>query len=144
MSALFDVTEFPENWRYGDPVRQDLGVEFKSAKGRKVFGLKGDDDKWKAFLCCAFTRKVPKDIGELEFFTETPGKIAVPYTVWSLERGYGSKIVREVVDYVKKHKLAQRVVTLSPLTEMARKFHLKNKATELQINDCSVNFEYAL
>ena len=35
-----------------------------------------------------------------------------------------------------------RLVTLSPLTDMARNFHLKNGAKELQVNEKSQNFEY--
>jgi hypothetical protein len=38
----------------------------------------------------------------------------------------------------------QRAVTLSPPTAMARKFHLRNGAFELQVNSTTVNFEYAL
>ena len=36
----------------------------------------------------------------------------------------------------------KRFVTLSPKTEMAKKFHLRNGATELQENETTVNFEY--
>jgi hypothetical protein len=38
----------------------------------------------------------------------------------------------------------QRLVTLSPLTDMATKFHIKNGAQLLQINSHTQNFEYAL
>ena len=35
-----------------------------------------------------------------------------------------------------------RLITLSPLTDMARKFHLKNGAKEVQVNLTTQNFEY--
>ena len=35
-----------------------------------------------------------------------------------------------------------RLITLSPLTEMARNFHLNNGAIELQVNQKTQNFEY--
>ena len=43
---------------------------------------------------------------------------------------------------VKESNHLNRLVTLSPLTDMARNFHLKNGAKELQVNEKSQNFEY--
>ena len=43
---------------------------------------------------------------------------------------------------IKKIKSFNRLVTLSPLTDMARKFHLRNGAVELQVNETTQNFEY--
>jgi hypothetical protein len=36
----------------------------------------------------------------------------------------------------------KRFVTLSPMTDMARRFHLSNGAGVLQVNSTSVNYEY--
>ena len=52
------------------------------------------------------------------------------------------KIVKEVYKMIKKSNHLNRLVTLSPLTEMARKFHLRNGAVELQVNETTQNFEY--
>jgi len=35
-----------------------------------------------------------------------------------------------------------RLITLSPLTDMARNFHLRNGAIEIQVNESTQNFEY--
>ncbi len=43
---------------------------------------------------------------------------------------------------IKKSSHLNRLVTLSPLTDMARKFHLKNGAKEISINEETQNFEY--
>ena len=43
---------------------------------------------------------------------------------------------------IKKSNHLNRLVTLSPLTEMAKKFHLRNGAELLQINEQTQNFEY--
>ena len=43
---------------------------------------------------------------------------------------------------VKKSSNLNRLVTLSPLTDMASNFHLKNGAKELQVNETTQNFEY--
>ena len=72
------------------------------------------------------------------------GDIAIVYTVWSKKKGGGKRIVQEVFKMVKKSNHLNRLVTLSPLTDMARKFHLRNGAKELQVNKTSQNFEYTI
>ena len=70
------------------------------------------------------------------------GSIAIAYTVWAKKKGGGRAIVNEVYKMVKKSNHLNRLVTLSPLTEMARNFHIKNGAKELQVNETTQNFEY--
>ena len=70
------------------------------------------------------------------------GQIAIAYTVWSKKKGGGRAIVNEVYKMIKRSSHLNRLVTLSPLTDMARNFHLKNGAKELQVNEKSQNFEY--
>ena len=71
------------------------------------------------------------------------GDVAVFYTVWSYEKGAGTEIVFEMVDYIKENMPnVNRFVTLSPLTQMARNFHIKNGAVEYRMNETTVNFEY--
>ena len=48
--------------------------------------------------------------------------------------------MKEVFKKIKKTNHLNRLVTLSPLTEMARNFHLKNGAFELQVNDENSKF----
>ena len=45
---------------------------------------------------------------------------------------------------IKTSNHLNRLVTLSPLTEMATKFHSKNGAKLLQINETTQNFEYQI
>jgi hypothetical protein len=48
-----------------------------------------------------------------------------------------------VVDEMQKQfPEIDRFVTLSPKTEMAKRFHLKNGAVVLRENDTTVNYEY--
>ena len=70
------------------------------------------------------------------------GKIAIAYTVWSKKKGGGKLIVKEVFKKIKKSNHLNRLVTLSPLTEMATKFHSRNGAKLLQVNKTTQNFEY--
>ena len=51
-------------------------------------------------------------------------------------------MVLTVAKHIKESKPVDRYVTLSPQTEMARKFHLANGATVLEVNSTSVNYEY--
>ncbi len=137
------VTTKPHLWETSDPVRPELDVEFKTSPGRGVFGLLGEDGEWKAFLCYARTFLIPRNVKELDEFTTEDGNIIIPYTVWSHEKGAGRTIINEVLSVVSKTRMdIDRVVTLSPPTMMARKFHLRNDATEFRVNDVTVNFEY--
>ena len=70
------------------------------------------------------------------------GSIAIAYTVWAKKKGGGRAIVNEVYKMIKSSNHLNRLVTLSPLTDMARNFHIKNGAKELQVNESSQNFEY--
>ena len=46
------------------------------------------------------------------------------------------------IKLIKKTYHLNRLITLSPLTEMARKFHLSNGAVQIQVNETTQNFEY--
>ena len=135
-----------------DPVRPELSNEFRTSFGRKIYGVKYQGEIH-AVMCFAFTNIIPKTVDELDLLSkdaflqsahrdQNVGKIAIAYTVWSKKKGGGKLIVKEVYKMIKKSNHLNRLVTLSPLTEMARKFHLRNGAVELQVNDETQNFEY--
>ena len=135
-----------------DPVRPELSNEFRTSFGRKIYGVKYQGEIH-AVMCFAFTNNIPKTVDELDLLSkdaflqsahrdQNVGKIAIAYTVWSKKKGGGKLIVKEVYKMIKKSNHLNRLVTLSPLTEMARKFHLRNGAAELQVNETTQNFEY--
>ena len=106
-------------------------------------------------MCFAFTNKIPKTVKELDLLSkdaflqsanrdQNVGQIAIAYTVWSNKKGGGKLIVKEVFKMIKKSNHLNRLITLSPLTDMARKFHLRNGAIEVQVNEETQNFEYKL
>ena len=74
--------------------------------------------------------------------TTRGGQIAVAYTVWSKKKGGGKLIVKEVFKKIKKSNHLNRLVTLSPLTDMATSFHTRNGAKLIRINENTQNFEY--
>ena len=137
-----------------DPVRPELDVSFRTSNGRKIYGVKYKREIH-AVMCFAFTNKVPKNVEELDKFSQDAhlqstlrgqnvGQIAIAYTVWSKKKGGGKLIVNEVFKKIKKSNHLNRLVTLSPLTQMATKFHSKNGAKLLQVNENSQNFEYEI
>ena len=108
-----------------DPVRPHLAADWRMRTGREVYALKEDDDIT-AVICVAYMDEVPKNEQDMKW----PGiSVAVFYTVWSYKKGAGRKIVLEATKHIKKvHTNIKRFVTLSPLTEMAERFHLRNGA----------------
>ena len=135
-----------------DPIRPELDNEFRTSFGRKIYGVKYKGEIH-AVMCFAFTNEIPKDVKELDLLSKDAflqsatrdqkvGKIAIAYTVWSKKKGGGKLIVKEVYKKIKKTNHLNRLVTLSPLTEMAKKFHLRNKAKLFRVNETTQNFEY--
>lgn len=149
----YDLIELPWIDCAEDPVRPDLDLAFRQAYGRKIFGLRDEDKDIAAIICFAFTNQVPKTVEEMDSLSKdaamqaihragVQGHIAIAYTVWAKKKGGGRAIVNEVYKMIKRSSHLHRLVTLSPLTDMARNFHLKNGAKELQVNETSQNFEY--
>ena len=137
-----------------DPVRPELDVVFRRSYGRKIYGVKYKKEIC-AIMCFGFTDEVPKTVRELDLMTrdaylksahrdQNIGKIAIAYTIWSKKKGGGKLIVKEIFKMIKKSNHLNKLITLSPLTEMARNFHLNNGATELQVNEETQNFEYKI
>ena len=137
-----------------DPVRPELDVIFRTSYGRKIFGVKYKKEIC-AIMCFGFTDEVPSTVKELDLMTrdaylksvqrdQNIGQIAVAYTIWSKKRGGGKLIVKEVFKMIKKSNHLNKLITLSPLTDMARNFHLNNGAIELQVNEETQNFEYKI
>ena len=135
-----------------DPVRPELDNIFRTSYGRKIYGVKYKDEIH-AVMCFAFTNKIPKSVRELDLLSkdaflqsaqrdQNVGKIAIAYTVWSKKKGGGKLIVKEVFKMIKKSNHLNRLVTLSPLTDMAYKFHIKNGAKLISVNETTQNFEY--
>jgi len=135
-----------------DPVRPELDNKFRTGFGRKIYGVEYQGEIH-AVMCFAYTNEIPKSVDELEKLStdaflqsamrdQKGGQIAIAYTVWSKKKGGGKLIVKEVFKKIKKSNHLNRLVTLSPLTEMATNFHERNGAKLVQINETTQNFEY--
>ena len=149
-----EIVELPNCNTNEDPVRPELDNDFRTSFGRKIYGVKYQDEIH-AVMCLAFTNSIPKTVVELDMMSKDAyiqsinrdlkvGQIAIANTVWSKKRGGGRLIVKEVFKKIKKTNHLNRLVTLSPLTDMARKFHLSNGAIEVSVNETTQNFEYKM
>jgi len=129
-----------------DPVRPELDLEFRLRNGRSVYALT-EDGEYKAAICIAYCNDVPTTVKELDKLSQatnngTHSSIAVAYTVWSKKPRAGRKIITDLMEIIKKDDTVHRLVTLSPKTAMAKRFHLNNGAFVLQLNTETDNYEY--
>jgi hypothetical protein len=149
----FELVEMPFIDVSEDPVRPELSLEFRQAYGRKIYGIKDEEGDIAAIMCFAFTNDIPTSVEEMDTMSKdaamqavhragVQGSIAIAYTVWAKKKGGGKHMVNEVYKMIKESSNLNRLVTLSPLTEMATKFHLKNGAKQVGKNLTTQNFEY--
>ena len=123
-----------------DPVRPEIPKEFRVGSNRFVVGM--GEDTPKAMVCVNLLDFIPTSAAELGDAVEEVNT-AVFYTIWSYAPGAGRELLMQTVEQIKERfPSIKRFVTLSPKTEMARRFHHKNGAVTLQENPESVNYEY--
>ena len=124
-----------------DPVRPHISKKWRTRSGREVYVLERDGEI-AACICVAYMDEVPTCEQDMKWVGINT---AVFYTVWSYQKGAGREIVNGVAEKIKSQRSwVKRFVTLSPLTEMAEKFHLKNGAKFLAKHKDCQNFEYEL
>ena len=123
-----------------DPVRPNISYSNRIGQFKDVFLLE-ELGKIKAMTCVSYQDNIPKL--ENELFMSSEPKVAVFYSIWSYEKGYGQKLILQSLNYIRQNfKEITMVLTLSPKTEMARKFHLNNGAIVFCDNDETVNYQY--
>jgi hypothetical protein len=126
-----------------DPVRPEIPKEFRVDKNKFVICLQ-KEDKPAAMVCVSLHDDIPDDVEGLSKTADTP-TIAIFYTIWSYVPGAGAKLIFDAVEEIRKvFPDINRFVTLSPKTEMAKRFHLKNGAQVFRSNETTVNYEYKI
>lgn len=124
-----------------DPVRPEIPLTERLGINREIL-VEMMDDKPAAVVCVCYQHFVPDRVDSLVAAASAP-EVAVFYTIWSYRSGAGRRLIFSARDYILENKkTVKRFVTLSPPTDMARKFHIQNGAIELRINDSTVNYEY--
>ena len=125
-----------------DPVRPEIPVEHRVGQNRLIFVLE-EESQPAAVVCVSFQDTIPTLVSQLIPSQQEP-QSAIFYTIWSYRPGAGRRLILTAREYIRTHfPSVSRFVTLSPKTELARRFHLKNGALVLQENEETVNYEYA-
>ena len=126
-----------------DPVRPEIPLEFRVTENSEIIVLQDLYGKSTALVCVLYRDTVPRSVDELLVFDSLDPTVAVFYTIWSYVPGAGRKlIVAARKDIQTRRSYIKEYVTLSPPTDMARVFHLRNGASVLNVNVDSVNYGY--
>ena len=141
LTFITDITSPLIKFLKDDPVRPEIPAEFRVSENRFISSIvEGEDPK--AIVCVSLCDQVPSSVAELAQDALMPNT-AIFYTIWSYAPGAGKELLIETVEEIKKRfPEVTRFVTLSPKTEMARRFHHKNGAFTFRENEDTVNYEY--
>jgi len=122
-----------------DPIRPTLSYAWRVSVGEMYYI--GEQDDPSAIVWVSMTTYIPKDAREIA--ASKRGLYSIPYSVWSYKKGAGRQIIMDLRDLA-IYSGWERLVTMSPKTDMAHKFHVKNGAFLIKQNETTRNYEYAL
>ncbi len=134
------MTEHVQRITEQDPVRPHIPHYMRLNRNRYISGY-GDPNVPGAVVCYSILDFVPESEAELFYDDNIEYDIACLYTIWSNEKGAARKLVFEMLPYLKSIGV-KRIVTLSPPTDMAKRFHINNGAFTYRDNGHTVNYEY--
>jgi hypothetical protein len=124
-----------------DPVRPHIPLEQRINDAAEILILRAGEEVLAA-TCMQWLKDIPKTEQDLIDFPKDHD-VAVFYTIWSYSPGAGQRLIKAAADWLlKDFPDLKSIVTLSPQTKMAERFHLKNGAVVHQTNDTSVNYKY--
>ena len=141
LQTITTITEDLETLIKDDPVRPEIPVSDRVNQNSRIYMLK-DGDKTQAVTCVKFLESIPEAVDDLVGLVES-ATTAVFYTIWSYTAGAGRTLIQEAQRSIESEfPSIQTYVTLSPKTEMARRFHLKNGAGVYRENIDTINYIY--
>jgi hypothetical protein len=125
-----------------DPVRPHIPLEQRINDAAEILILKAGEEILAA-TCMQWLNEIPASEEDLINFDKTKN-VAVFYTIWSYSPGAGQNLIKQAADWLLKDfgDNVKSIVTLSPQTELARRFHHKNGAKTYRENPTSVNYQY--
>jgi hypothetical protein len=125
-----------------DPVRPEIPAEQRVNENSKIYVLENEAGEPLAVTCVKFLSEIPATVDELAK-AAVKTNTAVFYTIWSYAAGAGRQLIEEAQAEIKRATPeVDTFVTLSPKTEMARRFHHKNGAETYRENETTVNYLY--
>lgn len=124
-----------------DPVRPHIPLEQRINDAAEILILRAGEEILAA-TCMQWLNDIPKDEQDLIDLPKDH-EVAVFYTIWSYAPGAGASLLKQAADWLlKDFPEIKAIVTLSPQTKMAERFHLKNGATVHKTNETTVNYKY--
>lgn len=124
-----------------DPVRPHIPLDQRINDAAEILILRAGEEILAA-TCMQWLKDVPEDEQDLIDMAKDRN-IAVFYTIWSYSPGAGAALLQQAAKWLREEfKDMKGIVTLSPQTAMAERFHLKNGAKIRRQNETSVNYEY--
>jgi hypothetical protein len=125
-----------------DPVRPEIPAEQRVNDNSKIYVLENEQGQPLAVTCVKFLSEIPSTVDELAT-AAVKTNTAVFYTIWSYAAGAGRQLIEEAQAEIKRATPeVDTFVTLSPKTEMAKRFHHKNGAETYRENADTVNYLY--
>ena len=141
LHKITTITEDLNQLILDDPVRPEIPLSQRVNANSRIYMLKSGDQTL-AVTCVKFLTVVPAAVEDLVDLVES-ATTAVFYTIWSYAAGAGRDLIQQAQTSIQaEFPDISTYVTLSPKTEMARKFHLKNGARELRENSNTINYIY--
>lgn len=141
LHTITTITDELETLIKDDPVRPEIPVTKRVNSNSRIYMLR-DGDQTQAVTCVKFLTTIPEAVDDL---VEMVGSAtcAVFYTIWSYTAGAGRELIVETQKSIREEfPSIDTYVTLSPKTEMARRFHLKNGAGVYRENSDTINYIY--
>jgi hypothetical protein len=124
-----------------DPVRPHIPLEQRVNDAAEILILRAGEEILAA-TCMQWLSDIPQDEQDLVNMGKDK-TTAVFYTIWSYAPGAGAELIKKAAEWLlKDYPSIEHIVTLSPQTKMAERFHLKNGARIHKTNPTSVNYEY--
>ena len=141
LHTITTITEDLEKLIKDDPVRPEIPVSRRVNENSRIYMLK-DGDQTHAVTCVKFLDVIPAAVDDLAELVGS-ATTAVFYTIWSYTAGAGRELIVEAQKSIRQEfPSIDTYVTLSPKTEMARRFHLKNGAGVYRENSDTINYIY--
>jgi hypothetical protein len=139
--TITNITEDIVRLIKDDPVRPEIPVDRRINGNSRIYVLR-EGDQTQAVTCVKFLTAIPAAVDDLVDVVDA-ATTAVFYTIWSYAAGAGRTLIQEAQRSIEtEFPGIQTYVTLSPKTEMARRFHLKNGAGIYRENSDTINYIY--
>ena len=127
-----------------DPVRSEIPIDHRINEDAEIYAL-WNDTELGAVTCVSYTEGIPGSVEEMYSLSSPFMDTVVFYTIWSYTKGSGRELIINASESIlKEYPTIKNIVTLSPKTEMAERFHIRNGAWHFRENTDTVNYAYKL